>query len=105
MKLRKVGPPTLAILLYFSLYPLSRLFPHYTLGYKVIGVSDGDTITVLCEHGNRKTASKIRLFGIDCPESGQAFGHRATEFTSSMVFGKTVSVDAKDQDRYGRLVA
>jgi len=31
---------------------------------KVVGVSDGDTITVL----NEKTPIKVRLCGIDCPE-------------------------------------
>jgi hypothetical protein len=40
---------------------------------KVIGVHDGDTITVLRD----RTPVKIRLFGIDCPETGQDFGSRA----------------------------
>jgi endonuclease YncB( thermonuclease family) len=37
---------------------------------KVIGVLDGDTIEVLHE----KKTERIRLYGIDCPEKGQAFG-------------------------------
>jgi micrococcal nuclease len=36
---------------------------------KVIGISDDDTITVLQD----KTPYKIRLYGIDCPESHQDF--------------------------------
>jgi micrococcal nuclease len=49
---------------------------------KVVGVSDGDTITVL--HGGGQ--ERIRLWGIDCPEKGQDFGTRAKRLTSSLVF-------------------
>ena len=67
----------------------------------VVGVTDGDTITVL--HGGR--GEKIRLYGIDTPEKGQAFGKKAKQFTSQMVYSKTVEVQPKDTDRYGRTVA
>jgi micrococcal nuclease len=67
----------------------------------VVGVSDGDTITVL--HDGK--GEKIRLFGIDTPKKGQAFGNKAKQFTSQMVYGKTVEVKTKDIDRYGRTVA
>jgi endonuclease YncB( thermonuclease family) len=67
----------------------------------VIGVSDGDTITVLRD----RAPVSIRLDGVDCPESGQDFGQRAKQFTSGLLFGKTVAVDVRDIDRYGRLVA
>jgi micrococcal nuclease len=67
----------------------------------VVGVTDGDTITVL--HEGR--GEKIRLYGIDTPEKGQAFGKKAKQFTSQMVYGKTVEVQPKDTDRYGRTVA
>ena len=68
---------------------------------KVVGVADGDTITAL----NRGKEERIRLYGIDTPEKRQAFGKKAKQFTSSMVFGKTVKVKIKDIDRYGRTVA
>jgi len=67
---------------------------------KVIGISDGDTITAL--HNGK--GERIRLYGIDTPEKGQAFGKKAKQFTSSMVYGKTVDIEAKDIDRYGRTV-
>jgi endonuclease YncB( thermonuclease family) len=67
----------------------------------VIGISDGDTITVL----RGKTPIKIRLHGIDCPERGQAFGKRAKRFASEMVYKKTVTIAPTDKDRYGRTVA
>ncbi|MGV3526521.1 MAG: thermonuclease family protein [Candidatus Sericytochromatia bacterium] len=65
-------------------------------------MADGDTITVLAS-GN--VQYKIRLNGVDCPESKQAFGSQAKQFTSNLVFGKTVTVKVTDRDRYGRLVA
>src|SRR2546425_7886966 len=67
----------------------------------VVGVTDGDTIKVL----RNGKAEKIRLHGIDCPEKSQPFGTRAKQFTSEMVFGKTVTVHVTDRDRYGRTVA
>jgi endonuclease YncB( thermonuclease family) len=67
----------------------------------VVGVSDGDTITVLHEG----KGEKIRLYGIDTPEGHQAFGKKAKQFTSSMAYGKTVEVQPKDTDRYSRTVA
>jgi endonuclease YncB( thermonuclease family) len=68
---------------------------------KVVGVTDGDTLTVL--HDNKP--EKIRLNGIDCPESGQPFGTKAKQFTSDLTFGKIVTVQVRDRDRYGRTVA
>ena len=67
----------------------------------VVGVIDGDTISVL--HDGK--GEKIRLYGIDTPEDHQAFGKKAKQFTSGMVYGKTVKVETKDTDRYGRSVA
>ncbi|SHH63430.1 thermonuclease family protein [Desulfofustis glycolicus] len=68
---------------------------------KVVSVADGDTITVLSQ-GNQQT--KIRLYGIDCPEDGQPFGRAAKKFTASLVAGKHVQVTQYDTDRYGRMV-
>ncbi len=67
---------------------------------KVVGVSDGDTITVL-HHGQ---GERIRLHGIDCPEKRQAFGNRAKQFTSRLTYGKEVTVEVYGVDRYGRTI-
>ena len=66
-----------------------------------MGVSDGDTITVL----RGQEPVKVRLYGIDCPEKSQAFGQKAKQRTSALVFGATVTVQPADIDRYGRTVA
>ncbi len=68
---------------------------------KCVGVTDGDTLTVLIGTDQMK----IRLEGIDTPESGQDFATRAKQFTSDLVFGKQVHILPKEKDRYGRLVA
>ncbi|MDR4485428.1 MAG: thermonuclease family protein [Nitrospirales bacterium] len=68
---------------------------------KVIHISDGDTITVL---NKEKEEIKIRLNGIDCPEAGQAFGNKAKEFTKGLVAGQMVTIQAYDQDKYGRTI-
>jgi len=72
-----------------------------TLTGKVVGVSDGDTLTVL---DAERHLHKVRLAGIDAPEKGQAFGQQAKKFLSSIVFGNVVDVQYKKTDRYGRLV-
>lgn len=68
----------------------------------VVGVTDGDTITVLDE---RNQQHKIRLAEIDAPERGQPWGDRSRQALSALVFSKTVSVQQTDTDRYGRVVA
>ena len=51
---------------------------HPTLTGKVVGVHDGDTLTLLV---NEKQY-KVRLDGIDAPELGQDFGTRAKQALS-----------------------
>ena len=67
---------------------------------KVVGISDGDTISVLREG----KAVKVRLHGVDTPEKAQAFGTQARQFTGDLAFQQTVTVMIRDTDRYGRLV-
>ena len=67
----------------------------------VVGVSDGDTITVLTDS---KEEVKVRLYGVDCPEKRQDFGTKAKQFPSEKVFGKRVDVDPVTIDKYGRTI-
>lgn len=72
-----------------------------TVTGRVVGVADGDTITVLDAD---KVQHKIRLAGIDAPEKKQAFGNRSKESLSGLVFDKTVNVETEKRDRYGRQI-
>ncbi len=84
------------LLLVFSLAAQAEI-----LKGKVVGVHDGDTITVL-DAGNRQ--HKIRLAGIDAPELHQAYGNRSKEHLSKQVFGQMVDVDGGKVDRYQRTI-
>lgn len=68
---------------------------------RVVGISDGDTVTVLTEE-NRQF--KIRLSGIDAPEKKQPFGAYAKETLSRQLVGQPVVIEWSKTDRYGRIV-
>jgi len=75
--------------------------PAAELHARVVGVADGDTITVV-DASHEKY--KVRLAGIDAPEKGQAWGDAARRNLAALVFGKPVTVLWHERDRYGRLV-
>jgi len=79
----------------------SWLAPASAMAGKVIKVADGDTITIADSQGKKH---KIRFFGIDSPERDQAYYRAAGKALSKLVAGKTVSIDVKDTDSYGRTV-
>lgn len=68
---------------------------------RVVGVADGDTLTLL--QGGR-TQTRIRLAQIDAPEKSQAFGQKSKASLSDLVFNKEVKVSVETTDRYGRTV-
>ena len=68
------------------------------LSGRVVGVSDGDTITIL---DNTNTQYKIRLAGIDAPEKKQAFGNVSKQSLSDLVYGKQVDIDWQKQVKRG----
>lgn len=72
----------------------------------VASVIDGDTLEI---HGER-----IRLHGIDAPESGQhcryagtlqRCGQQAANALAEMIGRQAVRCEGKERDRYGRLIA
>jgi endonuclease YncB( thermonuclease family) len=69
---------------------------------RIVRVMDGDTVTLRDE---RQTLHRIRLAGIDAPESAMPYGHQATLHLVSLVLGKELEAVAYKQDRYGRTVA
>lgn len=68
---------------------------------RVVGVTDGDTVTVL---DSNKVQYKIRLAGIDAPEKDQPFGRRSKQSLSNAVMSKHVRVDWSKQDQWNRLI-
>ena len=68
---------------------------------KVVGVSDGDTLTLLTP---QRRQVKVRLDQIDAPESSQPGGAAAKRRLSALAYGKTATVRVSTQDRYGRSV-
>ncbi|MDS4070494.1 MAG: thermonuclease family protein [Candidatus Competibacter sp.] len=70
-----------------------------TLAGRVVGVSDGDTITLLV---TGRDQVKVRLAWIDAPETGQPYGQQAKQALSALVFGREVLVTGSGHDRYGR---
>jgi micrococcal nuclease len=69
---------------------------------KVVGVHDGDSITVLTASNQQ---IKVRLEGVDCPELKQDYGQKAKQYTSSLCFQKQVRIETTGKDRYGRTLA
>jgi endonuclease YncB( thermonuclease family) len=69
---------------------------------EVVRIIDGDTVEAI---DPQKTLHRIRLAGIDAPESRQPFGERSRQHLASLVFQKPVRVEWKKHDQYGRLVA
>jgi len=68
---------------------------------RVVRIADGDTITVL---DGANAQHRIRLQGIDAPESHQAFGTQSKNSLSDMIFDREVTVEYDKIDQYGRIV-
>jgi micrococcal nuclease len=85
-----------SILLALALSLAAPAFAH-----QVIGIADGDTLTLLVD----RKPLKIRLANIDAPEKTQAFGERSKQSLSDLCFGKDATYKAQTIDKYGRTVA
>ena len=79
----------------------------------VIGISDGDTLTVRCAEQstgwlqNQEARNiKVRLADVDAPEKAQPFGQRSKQHLAALCFQRQAEVTAQARlDRYGRTVA
>lgn len=69
---------------------------------RVVGVTDGDTITVLTE---QQRQIRVRLAEIDAPERRQPYGDRARQMLAGLVFERRVRLMVTSTDRNGRLIA
>ncbi len=70
----------------------------------VVVVTDGDTVTVDLGPSSPDRRLKVRLYGVDAPESKQAGGAAARAALASRVLRRQVFIEPQEQDRYGRLV-
>ena len=79
---------------------------------RVVRVIDGDTFVV--EDDTQKNGRKVRLIGIDAPESRktdhedvQFYGKEAKEFLKHFLEGRSVRLeyDVSPKDQYGRTLA
>ena len=99
MRFKSLGLSVIGIVLTTSI-AISSSKSNEIIG-RVVGVSDGDTITVL---DATKTPHKIRLNAIDAPESHQAFGQRSKQTLSAKIFDRDVRVATYQRDKYGRVI-
>ena len=81
--------------------------PTILKGYQAVKVSDGDTLNVQKVENGKFVGEvmKIRMFGIDAPEKTQDYGIESKQALEKMVNGKTLEIEEKNRDRYGRTVA
>ena len=100
-KITRLPMPLRVCAIWVALLVWSSLASAEDFTGKVVGVADGDTITVM--HKGR--GERIRLHGIDAPERGQPFTNRAKQFVSDLCYHKEVRVETKGQDRYQRTIA
>lgn len=86
---------------FFSLILLACPAPAADFAGQVIGIQDGDTLTVLIE----QKPLRVRLAEIDAPEKAQPFGNRSKQSLAELCHRKAATVTPKATDRYGRTVA
>ena len=72
-----------------------------TLTGRVVGIADGDSLTLL---DATNTQHKIRLAGIDSPEKAQPFGQHCKQSLSDLAYNRLVQVETNKLDRYGRAI-
>lgn len=70
----------------------------------VVGISDGDTVTVLGDFSGTREQKRVRLTEIDTPERRQPWGTRARQALADKVFQRRIQLASEGEDRYGRLL-
>lgn len=89
-------PGLLACLAWLCLHRPAYAHPQAWVSW----VMDGDTVLLVPE-GEREPV-RLRIQGIDAPESCQPGGERSRDALIALVLRKTVQVEAHGQDGYGR---
>lgn len=89
------------VLVFIALAVLTTTSNADTLTGRVVGIADGDTLTLL---DATNTQHKIRLAGIDSPEKGQPFGQVCKKSLSDLAYNRAVAIESSKLDRYGRVI-
>ena len=105
---------TLTTLLFLTVTLAIAKDPVRTFTGTVTKISDGDTIHITTPE---QTKLKVRLYGIDAPEtpkinrqnghvhqSGQPYGEEAQKALKDKIMGKQVKLEILDIDKYRRMV-
>lgn len=92
---------TVRFLILASVLLLSLRSEAEILQGRVIGISDGDSVTVLDASSMQV---KIRLMGMDAPERKQAFSKQSRQSLAALLFDRQVTVESSKKDKYGRTV-
>ena len=87
----------LALLIFIAFSGVARA----DLTGKVIHITDGDNLTVIINN----EWVRVRLAGIDAPETNQPFGTRSRQSLADLCFWEKVTVSPKGKDQYGRMFA
>ena len=89
------------VLVFIALAALTATSNADTLTGRVVGIADGDTLTLL---DATNTQHKIRLSGIDSPEKGQPFGQVCKKSLSGLAYDRVAVIESNKLDRYGRVI-
>jgi len=94
--------------LIFALLCHATIAAPFAIDGRVVGVQDGDTLTILDAGRNQH---RIRLASIDAPEighgskkPGQPFGEKSKQSLAKLTFNREVRANCEADDRYGRKV-
>jgi micrococcal nuclease len=92
-------PNRLLAIFLFLLLPAAALADSFDA--RVIGITDGRTLTVL------KDGQPLKLYlnGLSVPEGKQPFGDKSRQALSGLVYDKTVTVHAAGHDRNRQILA
>jgi micrococcal nuclease len=98
----------------YNLQNTKKFYPQIEQAY-VIGVYDGDTITIAAPVLNTKDNAvyrfSVRIYGVDCPElrskniDEKFVALKAKEFAETVLLHKHVLLTNIQYDKYGRILA
>jgi endonuclease YncB( thermonuclease family) len=100
-KLRLTRNGILSFLVLLLIFFFTRAWESTEITGQVVGVADGDTLTVLTPGQER---IRVRLAELDAPEKAQPYGQRAKQALSDLCYQKPARVVVREKDRYGRSV-